>query len=108
MRKKVAKQKKVRVTIDLSERAYDRLTSLKLRSDAATVAEVLRRALATYEVVLVARERGEELWVHRNGEAGERVVVVKWIPEETFGPAIRVPGSSGLILLRDDDEGSAE
>jgi hypothetical protein len=50
-RAKSDKQKK-RLTLDLSEKTCNALEALKLRTDADSLVEVVRKAVAVYELVI--------------------------------------------------------
>lgn len=50
-----------RVQLDLPPRAFERLTKLKLETEAATYAEVIRNALKLYDSVIEMHQSGNEL-----------------------------------------------
>lgn len=66
---------RVRLNLELESSVRDRLETLQERSGAATMTEVIRRALAVYEVVLQASEDGERVVV-QSREGKERQLVL--------------------------------
>ena len=62
-------QEKRKLTLELSLPVRERLTSLQQRSEADSLTEVIRRSLALYDLLLAARENGEEIIIRsRDGE----------------------------------------
>lgn len=60
---------KRRLSVVLSERSVDRLDSLKNRTDASSVTEVIKAALMTYESIADHLEKGVVFMAHKpNGE----------------------------------------
>ena len=54
-------QEKRKLTLELSLPVRERLTSLQQRSEADSLTEVIRRSLALYDLLLAARDNGEEI-----------------------------------------------
>lgn len=65
----------VRLTIEVTKPVRDRLGRLKAMSGARSTAEVIRRALASYEALLEAKERGEPILV-READGTERELLI--------------------------------
>lgn len=62
-------QEKRKLTLELSLPVRERLTSLQQRSEADSLTEVIRRSLAIYDLLLAARENGDEIIIRsRDGE----------------------------------------
>lgn len=84
-----ARQTRVRLNLELSERVRNRLDELQRISGAASVSEVIRRALALYDLATVERGRGTQLvLVHEDGRE-ERILLLEEVHSET-----RAPGGS--------------
>lgn len=66
--------KKVRLNLEMSESVRKRLEALRDKTDADSLAEVIRRALAAYELVVTGREEGAELILR--GACGKEETVV--------------------------------
>ena len=64
---------KVRVTIDLSERSFQRLEALQERVDAPSKASLIREALQLYEYVADHALRGHEFRVTSESGETERI-----------------------------------
>jgi hypothetical protein len=47
-----------RVQMDFEDKAYQRLLDLKARTEAASYAEVVRKALTLYDAAIAARDAG--------------------------------------------------
>lgn len=63
LRADLAEDRKVelrRVQLDLGPKAYDRLTKLKIDTEATTYAEVIRNALKLYAFAVAQHEAGRE------------------------------------------------
>ncbi len=62
------KMLKNRVQFDLAPRSMDRLNVLKLKTEAASYAEVVKNALRLYEALIEETESGKQFFVQdRNG-----------------------------------------
>jgi hypothetical protein len=67
---------KARLNLELPERVRARLEHLRTISEADSITEVVRRALAVYDVVLTAvRERGDKI-VLRSADGTEKEIIV--------------------------------
>lgn len=66
-----AKQKvsKNRVQFDLAPKSMDRLNVLKLKTEAASYAEVVKNALRLYEALIEETENGKQFFVRDNNGA---------------------------------------
>ncbi|MDE2005570.1 MAG: hypothetical protein KGI51_03295 [Rhodospirillales bacterium] len=62
-------QAKNRVQLDLAPRAMERLNALKLKTEAASYAEVVKNALRLYEALIEETESGKQFLV-RDREGG--------------------------------------
>lgn len=62
--------KKSRLNLEMSQSVRRRLESLRVRTEADSLAEVVRRALAVYDEVY-----GKLLWVEDIGGTGERTLI---------------------------------
>lgn len=64
-----------RVQFDLPEQSMDRLQRLKLKTEAASYAEVMKNALRLYEAVVIEAEAGNIFFVRLpNGSSKEYLV----------------------------------
>ena len=64
-----------RVQLDLQEKALSRLQDLKVKTEAASYAEVIKNALRLYEAVIDEAERGNSFMVKsKDGKLKEYVV----------------------------------
>ncbi len=62
------KMSKNRVQFDLAPRSMDRLNVLKLKTEAASYAEVVKNALRLYEALIEETESGKQFFVQdQNG-----------------------------------------
>lgn len=62
-------QEKRKLTLELSVPVRERLSRLQQRSEADSLTEVIRRSLALYDLLLAARDNGEEIIIRsRDGE----------------------------------------
>jgi hypothetical protein len=57
------KKGKQRLQLELPQRSFDRLNSLKEKTEAASYSEVLKNALRLYESVITQYEGGRRLYV---------------------------------------------
>jgi hypothetical protein len=62
------KKNKTRLNLELSEDARARLEKLQQATDADSLGEVIRRALALYDVVHTELDAGGKLLLKRKGE----------------------------------------
>ncbi len=63
------------MTLELPDMVRDRIENLRTMSGAASVAEVIRRALATFDVLLTASIAGGRIEIHAaDGSVKELVV----------------------------------
>lgn len=70
------KERTARLQLVLPESSYDRLDALKEATEAASYAEVIRRALRIYEGIIAEAHDGSEFVVRRpNGE--EEIILSK-------------------------------
>jgi hypothetical protein len=61
--------KKVRLNLELSESVRDRLEQLRIETDADTLVEVVRRALAVYSTLVTSTYDGTRVFVRsKNGK----------------------------------------
>lgn len=67
---------KVRLTIDLEARSRDRLERLRGVTEAETMTEIVRRALAVYEVLWNATAAGGSVVIRQPGEADREIVLL--------------------------------
>jgi len=65
-----------RLTLDMSERARERLEQLWKDTEADSLAEVVRKALAVYEFLMGAKRNGGKLVIKGVGEEPDREVVL--------------------------------
>lgn len=66
---------KVRLNLELTERVRDRLERLRSETEADTLVEVVRRALAVYDTLIASRENEEKLII-RSRDGAERELLV--------------------------------
>ena len=62
-----------RVQLELPEQSYERLKSLKAKTEATTYAEVIRNAMRVYEALVNEADKGGVVYVKRPG--GEELPV---------------------------------
>jgi hypothetical protein len=67
--------KKARLNLEFSQKTKDQLELLRKRSDSATVTEVIRRAVALFDLYTEAREDGYDLVFRKADGSGEEEVV---------------------------------
>lgn len=53
--------KTTRVQLELAEKSYERLSSLKEKTEATSYAEVMKNALRLYESIIAQHEAGKRL-----------------------------------------------
>lgn len=70
------KQNKVRVTLDLTPRSYERLERLEGLMDASSKAEVLRQALQVLEYIAEQTRDGTEFRVRRPDGSDQALVLL--------------------------------
>jgi hypothetical protein len=58
-----AKVSKNRVQFDLAPRSMDRLNALKIKTEAASYAEVVKNALRLYEALIEETENGKQFFI---------------------------------------------
>jgi len=66
---------KTRLNLELTTKTRDRLLGLKTKSGAGSMTEVVRKALAVYEVIVDHRLRGDEI-ILRSTDGYEKTLVV--------------------------------
>jgi hypothetical protein len=67
---------KARLHLELPERVRARLEQLRVMTEADTITEVVRRALAVYDVLMTAvRERGDKV-ILRSADGSEREMII--------------------------------
>ncbi len=60
---------KVRLNLELSKQVYEQMQTLQKRSDATLLTEVIRRALALYDVITEHVSSGGRIILrHKNGD----------------------------------------
>ena len=60
---------RVRLNLELSKQVYDQMQTLQKRSDATSLTEVIRRALALYDVITEHVSGGGRIILrHKNGD----------------------------------------
>ena len=62
---------KVRLNLALSETVRRKMEDLKLRTDADSLTEVVRRALAVYDIIVAEAQSGNRILIDRAGEVVE-------------------------------------
>lgn len=62
---------RIRLNLAVSAQVKERLDRLQRTSDAASITEVIRRALAVYEDLLAVRKGGAKIIVEHRGGAKE-------------------------------------
>ncbi len=67
---------KTRLSLEMSEQARTMLEGLRAKTDADSMAEVIRRALAVYDLVWTAKEKGKTLFLRGVAEGDEERVVI--------------------------------
>lgn len=64
---------KVRLNLTISPSTRERLDGLQARTDADTLTEVIRRALAVYDTLIQAEARGGHLMIAEPGQPDARL-----------------------------------
>lgn len=64
-----------RLSLDVSLTVRERIERLRESSDADSVTEVVRRALAVYEVLIAERKRGSEMILRDAGGVERRLLL---------------------------------
>ena len=67
---------KVRLNLDLSPKVKDQLADLQQRTDAASLVEVIRRALAVYDMFLEHEEMGGKTILENSDGTRERILLI--------------------------------
>jgi hypothetical protein len=68
---------KTRLSLEMSDQARAMLENLRVKTDADSLAEVIRKALAVYDLVWTAKEKGKTLLLKGVGDGDdERVVII--------------------------------
>ncbi|UQA61423.1 hypothetical protein [Polyangium aurulentum] len=76
MPRRASEEPKVRLNMELPERLRNRLEQLRVIAEADTITEVVRRALALYDVLMSAmKERGEKV-ILRGADGAERELFI--------------------------------
>lgn len=68
--------KKTRLNLELAEGVRGQLESLRVRTEADSLAEVVRKALAVYDFLWTKCENGAELLVREPDGAESKVVIL--------------------------------
>ena len=72
----MAKEKTVRITVDLTARFYEKLEAIEHAVGAASKAEVVREALRLYEYLATQAARGAEFQVIEKGSSKPKTLVM--------------------------------
>ena len=76
MPRRASAEPKVRLNLELPERLRGRLEQLRVMSEADTITEVVRRAVALYDALISAiRGRGEKV-ILRGADGTERELLI--------------------------------
>ena len=76
MPRRASAEPKVRLSLELPERLRGRLEQLRVMSEADTMTEVVRRAVALYDALISAiRGRGEKV-ILRDADGTERELLI--------------------------------
>lgn len=67
------KSKKHRMSLEFSDKVYSKLNKIKALSDAGSHTEVIRRALAVYELLLDENAEGNKVMVRT--DKGDREII---------------------------------
>ena len=65
---KSTENKATKLSLSLTEKARQQMEKLRDRTDADTLAEVVRRSLALYDFIVQQREDGGKFYVEADGE----------------------------------------
>jgi hypothetical protein len=81
-------KKKTRISLDLSQSAFDRLTALESVTDASSKADLIREALRLYEYLVKQSVKGAKIQcVSPNGEVTEVFATSLPTPNDELVPA---------------------
>ena len=72
----MTRKDKVRLNLEVSPTVRDRLEYLQKESEAESMTEVIRRALAVYELLLAHRGAGGEVLLRSSGDPDRQLVLV--------------------------------
>ncbi len=76
MPRRASAEPKIRLNLELPERLRGRLEQLRVMSEADTITEVVRRAVALYDAMMSAmKERGEKV-ILRGADGSERELLI--------------------------------
>jgi hypothetical protein len=67
---------KTRLNLEMSDQVRKRLEELRDKTDADSLAEVVRKALAVYEFLWTERQNGADLFVRGADEQDRKVVLL--------------------------------
>ena len=59
--------KTTRVQLELPDQSFKRLKQLRIKTEAASYAEVMRNALRLYEAMIEEVEQGNSVYIERDG-----------------------------------------
>ena len=75
MARTARKQKKTRLNLEMPQEVYDRIEGLRDRTKADSMSEVVRRALALYDLMTEEAIEGWEVKLTRDDEEREIVIL---------------------------------
>lgn len=70
------KEPKVRLSLDLPERTRDRIESLRVRTEAASTSEVIRRGMVVYEAMWHEIETGGSVIIRSKNGIDREIMMV--------------------------------
>lgn len=74
---KVKTAKKIRLNLDLTATVKDQLDKLQIRTEASSLTEVIRRALAVYDLMIEQEEMNGKIFLEdKNGERERLRIIV--------------------------------
>ncbi len=76
MSRHASEEPKVRLNLELPERLRGRLDQLRATSEAGTITEVVKKAVALYDVLLSANRNGRERVILRSADGTERELLI--------------------------------
>ena len=76
MPRHASEEPKVRFNLELPERLRGRLDQMRAMSEAGTITEVVRSAVALYDVLLSAIRNGRERVILRSTDGTERELLI--------------------------------
>ena len=73
---RIARGQKKRLNLEMTEEVRQKLEALREKTDADSLAEVIRKALAVYDFLWSEREKGTKLFVRSSDDKDRELVLL--------------------------------